>query len=476
VADDRQYDFDRQQPPSPPDLANIESEAALIGVLLAYPERIESVADVLNAEDFAEGVHGSIYQAMVDAATSGRMANAFTLAPLFKEDKRFEKLGGSGYLFTLSGSASGMIMVKEQAEQIAELAGRRRLINTIDQCKASAANLEKSISDLVDETDAALVAALERRTTGSSIHAFDSAGLVLEDIEKIQAGEGVPGAVTGLEEFDKLTGGLRPGDFTIMAARPGMGKTALLCSLAAALAMRGHGTGIFELEMDRRQLAQRTLADMAFTYNGSIRFDAITTGDLTPDEMAKLRGIHQTMKSWPLEIEDRGGLTLSRLLILARRMRRRMKLKGQKLEVLFVDYMQLIKPDRKGMSPYEIATENARELKALAKELGIHVVALSQLSREVEKRDDKRPVLSDLRDSGEIEAAADMVMFLYREEYYLQNNEPKDPLKIDRWKDDLERVKNHLQLILAKRRSGKTGRKTIYYFTTHQAIRGKGWH
>jgi replicative DNA helicase len=473
MADDRQYDFDRSPIPSSPHLSNIDSEAALLGVLLSYPERIESVADILNAEDFAEGVHGSIYQAMVDAATAGRLANAFTLAPLFKEDKRFEKLGGSGYLFTLSGTSSGMIMAKEQAEQIAELAARRRLLSVLAACQDGASDIVKPLSELVDETDSALIAALERREGSSLAHIGDVSAGAIEEMEAILAGGAVEGAMSGLHEFDELTGGFAPAGFSVIAARPGMGKTALLCSLARGLASRGHGVGIVELEMERKDLARRMLCDMALTRQSSIRYDSILKGDVTREEIAYLRALQETMRSWAMEIEDRGGLTLSRLLILARRMRRRMAMKNKKLEVLFVDYLQLIRPDRKGMSPYEAASEVSRELKSLAKEMKIHVVALAQLNREVEKREDKRPELSDLRDSGQIEQDADMVMMLFREEYYLQ--EPKDPARREVWQEQLRQCQNHLQLIMRKRRNGKPGRRTIYYFTGSQAIRSKDW-
>nr|WP_166745547.1 DnaB-like helicase C-terminal domain-containing protein [Sphingomonas naasensis] len=255
----------------------------------------------------------------------------------------------------------------------------------------------------------------------------------------------------------------------------GAGHSPLPCSTALGLARNGEGVMFASLEMRSEELGMRMVSDLACRGRGRwIPFRSIVEGTVTDDEFETMRAAEKAVSSWPLEIEDFASATLARLTLAIRRTKRRMAAKGQTLKAVVVDYLQLLHPDDPRMSAYESVSQISKGLKALAKDLEVCVIALAQLSRAVESREDKRPQLSDLRDSGQIEQDADAVLFLYREEYYLQKVKPK-PGQEDAHDAAKSAAAGRLTLICAKRRNGATGDASCQFLAPYQAVRSSDW-
>jgi replicative DNA helicase len=289
---------------------------------------------------------------------------------------------------------------------------------------------------------------------------------------------GLEGGISGvtsqrIEAVDELLGPLEPKSLTIVAARPGMGKTAFSSSYALGAARAGHGVLFVSLEMSRDQLAGRMIADVAFDdADARIPYTAIQRRNLNDWQRARARQVAGWIGELPLTIVDAGSLTVGRLDMLIRRNRRRMAARGKSLDLVVVDYLQLLNPDHRAKSAYEATSEVSKRMKAMAKDHEVAIMALAQLSRSVEQRQDKRPLLSDLRDSGQIEQDADAVLFLMREEYYLMQTEPQnDPEAHERWEAKLERCRGTIDFIVAKQRHGTTGTARGRFFGPYQAVR-----
>jgi replicative DNA helicase len=269
-----------------------------------------------------------------------------------------------------------------------------------------------------------------------------------------------------------LVGGFDDGHLVVLAGRPGMGKTAVACGIAKGVAQEGEGVLFVSLEMKARELSQRVACDLCYTGRHGIPFDRIVNATVSREELRYLARATSEAASLPLTIVDAGEVSMARLALSVRRHKRRFKAKGQDLKVVIIDYLQLLKASKNAKSPYERVSEISMGLKALAKDAGVCIIALAQLSRGVEQRDDKRPTLSDLRDSGQIEQDADAVMFLYREEYYLANKKPKKQDQLPEWERGMAECRDRIEFILAKRRNGRTGQRSGWYFSEYQAVRG----
>lgn len=468
--------------PRPPYAANLlteEAEFAMLAMLLGDNRRVDQVADLLRPEDFSVPYLGRIYARTLDLVSAGQQANPVTLKPLLEQDPAWEDTGGMAMLaqFTSGSSAAFMLIrAKDQAEVITERAARRRLVDTAADIIGTASDPDRSLSQLVDDVDAALVQSIERRESTRHDHLSTSIGRAIARVEHIRANQGRVGATTGIEELDHLLGGYEGGQLIIEAGRPGMGKTGLATSSALGLARNGHGVLFASLEMRSEELGMRMVSDLCCrSTDKRIAFSAIVEGRVTDDELETMRMAQQAIASWPLEIEDFAAATVARLTLAVRRTKRRMAAKGQTLKVVIVDYLQLLQPDDPRASAYEAVSQISKSLKALAKDLDVCVIALAQLSRAVEQREDKRPQLSDLRDSGQIEQDADAVLFLYREEYYLQRSKPR-PGQEEAHEDARHRAAGMLTLICAKRRNGPVGTDTCQYLAPYQAVRSMNWN
>jgi len=456
-----------------PTLWNTEGEAALLGGLMLNNRTVDVVADILQPEDFYEAAHGAIFSAIVAATSMERLANPVTLRPLFDNDPSLVDLGGGSYLAQLTGNGSvAMVDLKSIANDIAELAARRRLLEGLSETRARVSNLGTTLLELVDEADAALVAAVERRESAPQPTIGEAIGSALQRIVDIQANDGRVGVACNISDVDHLLGGFDGGQLIVLAGRPGMGKTAVACSISKGVAEAGHGVLSVSLEMKADELGQRVLCDMAYTGQHGIPFDRIVRATVSREELRHLYRLKGESDALPLRIVDAGSVTLPRLALSVRRHKRKFAAQGKELKLVVIDYLQLLQAGKNARSAYEQVSEISKGLKALAKDANVCILALAQLNRGVEQREDKRPNLSDLRDSGQIEQDADAVMFLYREEYYLAHKKPRKEEQMPGWQADMAMVRDRIEFILAKRRNGRTGHSVGYYFSDYQAVRG----
>jgi replicative DNA helicase len=466
-------------PPVPTRLANSEMEAAVIGMLLMDNRRVDIVADRLAPEDFSEPLYGRIYARIVQLVSSGAQATPITMRQDFIDDPAMIELGGPAFLAQLTGSPGILILQpRETADLLLDLAKRRRLHAELTRLTEEIeASTDDPVESLVDAVDGAMVQALQRQETSismSGLRAFDAA---LKEIEDEASGAAPAGlSVAGFDDWNKVTGVMRRGEVIILAGRPSMGKTAVALSTSLACARAGLGTLFVSLEMSIKELMKRAISDLIFDYGHSANFDAVKAGKFTHFDRQRLATAREQLESWPLTLRQEAGLRLGRLAMLIRRTKRQMAAKGQQLDVVFIDYLGLVKTDTKAHKRYEEVSEVSRTIKQIARELDVAIVLLAQLNRDVEKREDKRPQLSDLRDSGDIEQDADCVIFVYREQYYLERSEPREgDRKYVDWQVSLDACRDKVELIAAKVRNGRIGKRQCHFFGEHQAVRGSDY-
>lgn len=447
----------------------IEAEYILLGGLIFDNRRIDAVADILSPEDFAEPFFGHMFGLIVSEYSQGRAANPVTLRPLLAGHPSYEELGGSEMLGAIAVVESIALPPLETAKMIARRAKRRRLLDGLGSSIGLADDESTTIEEIINAADAAIVNASSGAASAIQMSAAANIDALLKSFN--EPTRGVKCAI--IPSFDRLLGPIRPKQLVILAARPGMGKTAAALSYALGAAQNGHGVMFVSLEMSGTELAGRMAADLSFNGRTGMPLDDILADAPTSATKQQIANAMCMAEDMPLTIVDTGKLTIGRLNMMVRRTKRRMAAKGERLELVVVDYLQLLSSDEKGRSSYETVSEISRGLKAMAKDHGVGIMALAQLSREVEKRTDKRPQLSDLRDSGQIEQDADAVVFLVRDEYYLRQDEPdKDDPKRAKWESVLAECENKLEFICAKRRNGRTGNAIGNFFTRFQAVRG----
>jgi len=480
VASIHDDDIERTEIRIPPH--NAEIEAALLGAILTNNRAFERVGDFLRAEHFYEPVHGRIYDALGKLIEQGQIASPLTLKHFFEKDEALAAVGGSQYLFDLAASVVTVINATDYGRTIYDLFLRRQLIELGEDVVNDAYEPD------IDSPAAAQIETAEQRlydlsNSGELERGFtplgDAMRMAVESAEEAFKRDGhVVGVTTGLRDLDTKLGGLHPSDLLILAGRPAMGKSALAANIAfnAASAFNervdengrtiteGGHVLFFSLEMSAEQLAARILAEQA-----RISSDAIRRGDISSEEFNRLVIASQKLHRLPLYIDDSPALTISGLRTRARRLKRQ-----NKLHLIIVDYLQLLNPSpgRRTDNRVQEISEITRGLKTLAKELDVPVLALSQLSRQVENREDKRPQLADLRESGSIEQDADVVMFIFREEYYLEKGEPIQGLeedqtkyhgRMEKWNERLQDVRNTASVIIAKQRHGPVGTIDLYF-------------
>ncbi|MCW5723579.1 MAG: replicative DNA helicase [Maricaulaceae bacterium] len=455
----------------PPDAAphNLEAEQAFLGALLYDNEIYHRVADWLRGEHFYDPVHGRIYDAATSRIQRGALADAIVLKTDFERDGGLKEIGGAAYLAVLVESAIDSAGAAEYAQLVYDLALRRALIRV-------GAELSRQAVDSTPETHArALIESTERQLyalaeSGGAARGFVSfKDALAESVEMAAAAYeregGLSGISSGLRALDDKLGGLHKSDLVILAGRPSMGKSALATNIAFDIArnyryetlpdggrktVSGGVVGFFSLEMSSEQLATRLIAD----YTGIPSF-MIRRGEIDAAQYEEIRDAALEIQSVPLFIDDTGGLPIGALAARARRLKR---LHG--LDLIVVDYLQLVgaSDTRRGDNRVQEVSEVTQRLKALAKELNVPVLALAQLSRQVEQREDKKPQLSDLRESGSIEQDADVVMFVYRESYYKEREKPKEGTpEYLVWEEEFRLIERQADVIIGKQRHGPIG-------------------
>lgn len=447
---------------------NLDAEQAFLGALLYDNEMYHRVADWLKPGHFYDPVHGRIYETAADLIGRGSLADAVVLKTQFDRDDGLREIGGTTYLAVLmEGAVTGNAAV-EYAKIIYELALRRELIRIgNDLSNAAGTDAEIEARALIQEIEQQLYNLAEEGSASRGFVSFKQA--LAESVETAAAAYerdgGLSGISSGLKALDEKLGGLHPSDLLILAGRPSMGKTALATNIAFDVARNyayetlpdgsrkttnGGVVGFYSLEMSAEQLATRLIAD----YTGIPGY-MIRQGTIDATQYEEIRDACLEIQGLPLYIDDTGGLPISALAARARRLKR-----THGLDLIVVDYLQLVTSSktRPGDSRVQEVSEVTQNLKALAKELGVPVIALSQLSRQVENREDKKPQLSDLRESGSIEQDADVVLFVYREAYYKEREKPReDTPEYLAWEEEFRRIEKLAEVIIGKQRHGAIG-------------------
>ena len=451
---------------------DIEVEQALLGSILVDNHALEGVAALLKPDHFYDPLHQRLYEAMQQSHERGGMVlTPLTLHAAMKADPGLVEVGGHAYLVGLAQAAPALPNVRDYARILQDLAVRRALIRIGEDIVNTAyeAPREKPPQSQIEEAEKALYSVSESSKYGDGPLDFSEAlRRTVETAERAQARGGrISGVATGFSEIDSLLGGLQPSDLVIIAGRPGMGKTSLATNMAfnaarayvqdreaGADASRGAPILFFSLEMAAQQLSARILSEQT-----EIEMWKIRNGKFSESEWEKFVLSMQDLSTLPLYIDDTGGISIAQIAARARRLKRE-----KNIGIVIVDHLQLIGSARRAENRVQELTEITKGLKVLAKDLDVPVVALSQLSRGVDSRDDKRPVLSDLRESGSIEQDADVVMFVYREEYYLKTREP-DPASPDhvKWLEKCERATNRAEVIVEKHRHGATNKIDLQF-------------
>ena len=457
---------------SPPQ--NLEAEQALLGAILVNNEAFYRVSDFLEPNHFFEAVHRRIFQVAGELIRANKIANPVTLKTFLPADLAIGDITLNQYLARLAAEATTIINAEDYGRSVYDLALRRALIGIGEDMVNVAydAPVEMAPREQIEEAERRLYEVAEKGQLNTGFQSFGTALVTAIDMASAayKRDGHLSGIASGLSDLDRLMGGLQSSDLVIIAGRPGMGKTSLVTNIAfnVARAYRGEVqpdgamktvnggiVGFFSLGMSAEQLATRIIAEQSGVPSSDIR-----RGRITEQQFSAIAEAAQAMNRVPLYVDQTGGLNIGQLSARARRLKRQ-----RGLDLMIIDYIQLLQgSSKKSDNRVQEVTEITNQLKALAKELSVPVLALSQLSRQVENRDDKRPQLSDLRESGSIEQDADVVLFVYREEYYLKNKEPKPgTIEHEQWQNEMSQVHGIAEVIIGKQRHGPTGTVRLWF-------------
>ena len=464
---------------SPPH--NFEAEKALLGAIFANNNAFDRVAGYLRPEHFADPIHGKIFDSISKLIEKGQIADPITLRNLFEQDSSMTDVGGTSYLAEIASSMVNVINSAEYGKSIYDMHLKRKLIELGEQVVNRAYTPE--VDDIaITQIEDAEQTLYDLATTGETEGGFqDFKSTIVETLKMAEIAHKrdgqLSGVSTGFRDLDQVMGGLHPSDLVILAGRPSMGKTALATNIAFNAAydykfefdgnnqkriLDGAVVGYFSLEMSAEQLAARILSEQS-----QIASEKMRRGTLTNDEFDKVVIASQQLHQLPIFIDDTPALSVSALRTRARRLKR-----NEGLGLIIIDYLQLMEGSSRGDNRVQEISEITRGLKTLAKELDVPVLALSQLSRAVEQREDKKPQLSDLRESGTIEQDADVVSFIFRQAYYDERNEPtqraeeameKFAARHSDWEQRLEQNRYIAELIIGKQRHGPTGTTKLHF-------------
>ncbi|MEM9014127.1 MAG: replicative DNA helicase [Pseudomonadota bacterium] len=454
--------------------ASIDAEQAILGAILFDNEIFYKVSQFLKPEHFFDPVHQMLFDAFAELIKSGRLASPLTLDMYLAKHEGYVEAGGKTYLETLAAKVPSTIGAVDYGRVVFDLSVCRGLISVGSEMatRARIADLDDRPDRQLEDAEQALYKLAETGKYGGGFIPFRDA--ITEAIEianaAVERDGGLAGVATGLHDLDRMMGGLHPSDLVILAGRPSMGKTSLATNIAvnAAKALKietqvdgqtktvdGAAVGLFSLEMSAEQIATRILSEFS-----EVASERIRRGDIRPDEFDNIYHASRELEKLRLYIDDTGGISIAQLAARARRLKRQ-----HDIGLIIIDYLQLVTGSgRRNDGRVQEITEISQGLKALAKELNVPIIALSQLSRQVESRDDKRPQLSDLRESGSIEQDADVVLFVYREKYYLSRSEPREGTEEHgKWMARLEEVGDTAEVIIGKQRHGPIGKVELHF-------------
>ncbi|MEP1520124.1 replicative DNA helicase [Ascidiaceihabitans sp.] len=447
---------------------SIEAEQQLLGAILTNNDVYDRAASIIGPKHFYEPVHARIFDIAAARIAKNNLASPVTLKSFMEDDEGLKQLGGPAYLARLAGAAISSYAVRDYAQMIYDLSTRRDLILLGRDISAKAARIDVASEprEQIVEAEQHLYKLAEQGQVESGFQSFLKAVTDAVNVANAayQRDGGLSGVSTGLIDMDKKLGGLHRSDLLILAGRPSMGKTSLATNIAFNVAkayrrgLTADGTegavdggvvGFYSLEMSAEQLAARILSEAS-----EIPSQQIRSGDMTEGEFRRFVDAAKALEACPLFIDDTPALPISQLAARARRLKR-----THGLDLLIIDYLQLVRGTGRSENRVNEISEITMGLKAIAKELDIPVIALSQLSRQVENREDKRPQLSDLRESGSIEQDADVVMFVFREEYYKEREKPGDHdlEAMAAWQEEMERLHGRAEVVIGKQRHGPIG-------------------
>lgn len=463
---------------------NLEAEASLLGAALIDNDVIASYCSSLRPDDFYAPVHARIYNAVLQKVSAGESVTPVTLKPMFEGDEELEQLGGIAYLAQLTSDGSGLLAPRELAAQVRELAQVREIVRGVSGLTELYFNHEGgNLEEAIGPIEEALAKVGENANTARPHSAGDMLRRVPERAARLtkDALSGNLGVRTStVSDFNSLLSPIDPGTYIVIGGRPSMGKTTLASSSAWGFAANGHPTLYAAAEGTEDSLAMRLAADLSFDTKMPLDIGRIRKDTLDHEERKHFDHLIGIADTLPIDYQLVGRCDIRRLRAHVTRSIQKWKEAGKPLEIVVVDYMQLLTASENGRE----ITDDRRRINAvsagllgIAQDFGLTVIALSQLSRSLEQREDKRPRLSDLRESGRIEEDADVVMFVYRDEYYLEREKPT-PGQRDfddamlQWESDLSRARNRVDLILGKNRHGEARTRTAKFFGKHSAVRG----
>ena len=420
---------------------NLEAESSVLGGILLENEAINRVLEVLSPEDFYRESHRKIFRAMIEICDRSEPVDLITLSDFLKAKGDLEVVGGSAYLASLASAVPTSANIQFYARIVREKAIRRYLISAATNIATRGYEDQENVDEFLDEAEKVIFDISEKRVRGSFVMVGDMIRDSIKMVEKLyERKEMVTGVPSGFKDLDKLTAGFQPSDLIVVAGRPSMGKTALCLNIATHAAFGGHGVAVFSLEMAKEQLVLRMLCSEARIDHSKVR-----SGYLADREFPALVMAAGRLAEVPIYIDDTPAISVLELRAKARRLVRD---RDKKIGLIIVDYLQLMRGSERAPNREQEISEISRSMKALAKELGVPVISISQLNRRVEDRGDKRPMMADLRESGAIEQDADVIAFVYREVVYNENVD--DP--------------NVAEIIIGKQRNGPTGTVRLAFF------------
>lgn len=471
---------------------NEAAEAALLGALMIDNRHIEHASAILTPEHFFDETHARIFERILVLHAAGRLVTPITLRPYFEGEMlpRFDDETKTvvdqpliQYLAELTGSGAGLIGAREFAKQIRDLALLREVVVAVGEVGAAARNTKDAINPraVLEQAETRLIQVGEmipdaRRTGGMWGEGFDEAVKAAEEVAEGKPTAGIK--IRGYDDWNDVVGAMGPGDYIVLGGRPSMGKSGVACAVAAGAAIADHGVDFLSLEMSGAQIHRRILANLIYEQGKTSSYEQLQKGAFTRDDREAMQRAREMIADKPLWVNAPDEMLVEQLYPWLMKRKRFWEKKGVVQRLCVMDYLERFQTQRQFHNPADRVSHISATVKSALKKAGVAGVLLCQLSRAVESRDDKRPMLQDLRQSGAIEQDCDTAVFVYRDEYYLQRSKPTDATsaKYEAWDADYRAARDRIELFSAKRREGALAKRIGYFFTNEQAIRSSDFY